>query len=155
MSPRAAWRLESMGFTHVYDYAAGKADWAAVGLPLKGTAGPWAGEYVRADVPTCRLDERLPDVRRRVRASSWDICIVVNDEQIVLGRLGGQVLRSDADLSVEEAMTEGPSTVRPSVTLEAILERMRKRNLTNVLVTRSDGTLIGVLRREEAEAALA
>src|SRR6266550_4700590 len=58
MSPRAAWRLESIGFTQVYDYVAGKADWGSFGLPLEGTKGARAGEHVRADVPTCRLEER-------------------------------------------------------------------------------------------------
>jgi hypothetical protein len=29
MSPRAASRLESLGFTQVNDYVAGKADWVA------------------------------------------------------------------------------------------------------------------------------
>src|SRR5712691_518454 len=33
MSPRAAWRLERLGFTPVYDYALGKVDWMAAGLP--------------------------------------------------------------------------------------------------------------------------
>jgi rhodanese-related sulfurtransferase len=37
MSPRAAWRLESIGFTEVHDYVAGKADWGSAGLPLEGT----------------------------------------------------------------------------------------------------------------------
>ena len=32
MSPRAALRLERFGF-EVYDYAAGKVDWLAAGLP--------------------------------------------------------------------------------------------------------------------------
>ena len=27
MSPRAAWRLDSLGFQQVYDYVAGEADW--------------------------------------------------------------------------------------------------------------------------------
>ena len=38
MSPRAAWRLDSLGFTEVYEYSAGKSDWAAYGLPLEGKA---------------------------------------------------------------------------------------------------------------------
>ena len=38
MSPRAAWRLKAAGFGPVYDYAAGKADWLAAGLPFQGTA---------------------------------------------------------------------------------------------------------------------
>src|SRR5712691_10735070 len=115
MSPRAAWRLEGMGFADVYDYVAGKADWAAIGLPLDGTLGPRAGQFARPDVPTARLDERLRDVRRRVGASGWDTCIVVNDEQVVLGRLGRRALARDDDVSVEEAMSPGPSTVRPSI----------------------------------------
>lgn len=32
MSPRAAWRLERLGFEPVYDYVAGKVDWMAAGL---------------------------------------------------------------------------------------------------------------------------
>jgi len=59
MSPRAAWRLESMGFAEVYDYVAGKADWGAPCLPLEVTAAPRVGELARRHVPTCRLDEPL------------------------------------------------------------------------------------------------
>src|SRR6266516_4054802 len=61
MSPRAAWRLESMGFTQVYDYTAGKLDWLAAGLATEGSNAqrPRAGDVARGDVPTCGLDERL------------------------------------------------------------------------------------------------
>ena len=73
MSPRAAWRLESIGFTRVYDYVAGKADWGSFGLPLQGTKGLRAGEFVRADGQTKRLvnvdvdyvDEYTSDKPRR------------------------------------------------------------------------------------------
>jgi CBS domain-containing protein len=44
--------------------------------------------------------------------------------------------------------------VRPGITLAAIVERMQSQNLTSALVTRSDGTLVGVLRRSDAGAAL-
>src|SRR5213595_2826063 len=48
-------RLESLGFTSVYDYVAGKADWGSFGLPLEGTRGSATriGAYLRRDVPTC------------------------------------------------------------------------------------------------------
>src|SRR5216684_779837 len=94
MSPRAAWRLESIGFTEVHDYVAGKADWGSAGLPLEGTRGSETrvGADINRDVPTCRLDERLADVRAQVRAAGWDACFVVNDEQVVLGRLGRTAL---------------------------------------------------------------
>ena len=51
-------------------------------------------------------------------------------------------------------MAAGPSTVRPSITLSEIVERMQSEKLTSALVTRSDGRLVGVLRRVDAEAAL-
>src|SRR2546425_4845442 len=110
MSPRAAWRLESIGFTRVYDYVAGKADWGSFGLPLEGTKGPRAGEYVRADVPTCRLEGRLRDVRRKVSGAGWDTCIVVNEQGVVLGRLGRKALAMEEDVAGEAGNKGGAGT---------------------------------------------
>ncbi len=156
MSPRAAWRLESIGFTQVHDYVAGKADWGSSGLPLEGTRGSRTrvGAHLRRDVPTCRLDERLSDVRARVRVAGWDTCFVVNDEQVVLGRLGRTALAGDDAVSVEQAMSAGPSTVRPSLELDRAVERMRSQNLTTLPVTTSEGRLFGLLERDTAERAL-
>lgn len=113
-----------------------------------------AGAYVRADVPTCRLDERLADVRERVEAAAWDTCFVVDSEGVVLGRLGRAALESDEDVRAEEAMTRGPSTIRPSARLEETVERMRRESLTSLPVTTSDGRLVGLLLREDAEQAV-
>jgi len=153
MSPRAAWRLETLGFDHVYDYTAGKADWASFGLPLEGhdASRPRAASIARADPPTCRLDERVAEVAARL-PDDWDVCVVTNDENVVLGMLGRRALRSHENARVEEAMTTGPSTIRPNTRLDAIAKRMRDQNLTRVLVTRSDGVLVGVLRREDVDA---
>lgn len=65
-----------------------------------------------------------------------------------------QRFAADDDVSLDEVMTLGPVTVRPSLELAAAVERMRKQNLTTLPVTRSDGVLIGVLPREDAEHAL-
>ncbi len=156
MSPRAAWRLESIGFTQVHDYIAGKADWGSAGLPLEGTRGSdtRVGAHLRRDVPTCRLDERLSDVRTRLRAAGSDTCFVVNDETVVLGRLGRTALAGEDDASVEQAMSAGPSTVRPSFELDRAVERMRRQNLTTLPVTTSEGHLLGLLERDAAEQAL-
>jgi CBS domain-containing protein len=158
MSPRAAWRLESLGFEQVYDYVAGKQDWGAFGLSLEGrlTEVGYAGDLARTDVPTCRLDDRLGDVRERARAAGWELAIVVNDEEIVLGRVGRKALReASSDARVEEVMSSGPGTIRPNTDLERIVQRLQERGLTSVVVTRSDGRLVGVLRREDAERRLA
>jgi len=52
MSPRAAWRLESLGFGEVYNYIASKVDWLAFGLPGEGdeAATPRAGDIPRREL---------------------------------------------------------------------------------------------------------
>jgi Mg/Co/Ni transporter MgtE len=156
LSPRAAWRLESIGFSEVHDYVAGKADWGSFGLPLEGRRGSQTrvGAHVRRDVPICRLDAPLGEVRTRVRAAGSDTCFVVNDENVVLGRLGRAALAGEDEVSVEQAMSAGPSTVRPSLELDRAVERMRTQNLTTLPVTTSDGRLFGLLERDTAEQAL-
>jgi len=96
----------------------------------------------------------MADVRERVAAAGWDTCFVTDATGVVLGRLGRAALAGSDDVSVEEAMTLGPSTVRPSLELDKAIERMRDQNLTSLPVTRSDGVLVGILRREDAERAL-
>ena len=155
MSPRAAWRLESIGFEQVYDYTAGKADWGSYGLPLEGAegSGTRVGAYVRTDVPNCRLDDRLQEVCARLDESGWDTCFVLNEERVVLGRIGRRAIRGRGDVTAEEAMTPGPSTIRPSARLREIVERMRRQNLTNLPVTTPDGRFVGLLTLRKAEKA--
>lgn len=52
-------------------------------------------------------------------------------------------------------MSEGPGTMRPDVPVEKLVERLHERDLQTAVVTTSDGRLVGVVRREEAESRLA
>ncbi|HEY2371860.1 MAG TPA: CBS domain-containing protein [Gaiellaceae bacterium] len=152
MSPRAASRLESIGFTRVYDYAAGKADWGSFGLPLEGDAdsSTRVGSLARADAPTCLPDELVADVAERA-ADEWKVCVVTNNDGVVLGLLGMDALRSKKRVRAEDAMALGPRTIRPSARPDAIARRMRDQNLKSIVVTRSDGVFVGVLRREDLD----
>src|SRR5579872_7131978 len=109
-----------MGYSEVYDYAAGKLDWMAAGLRTEGSNAmrPRAADVARKDAPTCRLQDRLGGVQERVRAAGWDACVVTNDERVVLGLLREKELGGDAGLRVEQAMRPGPSTFRPFVSIE-------------------------------------
>ena len=155
MSPRAASRLESLGFEQVYDYVAGKADWGSAGLPLEGAEGSQtrAGAHVRTDAPNCRPEDRLLEICERLEETGWDTCFVLDEQGVVLGRLGRRAIRSTSDISAEEAMTLGPSTVRPSARLEAMVERMQWQKLTTLPVTTSEGRLLGLLTLRDAEEA--
>jgi CBS domain-containing protein len=152
LSARAASRLEGLGFTCVYHYAAGKADWGSFGLPLEGTAdsSTRVGSLARADAPRCLPDELVSAVAERV-ADEWQICVVTNGEGVVLGLLGRQALRAAERVRADDAMSLGPSTIRPSARREAIAERMRDQELTRLVVTHPDGVFVGVLRREDLE----
>ena len=153
MSPRAAWRLESLGFTEVYDYVDGKTDWAAAGLITEGTSAtqPRLGALARRDAPTCRLDDRVGEIRDRVRAAGWKTCMVINDQDIVLGRLFGKELQLADDAIAGDVMRSGPSTYRANVTVAEIIERVRKGNWDTVPVSTPEGKLIGLARREDME----
>jgi CBS domain-containing protein len=152
MSPRAAWRLDSLGFGDVYDYVAGKLDWMAAGLPTEGTNAtrPRAGEVARKDVPTCGLKERLGSVRERVRQQGWDAVVVVNEERVVMWLLRSKELDSDSDLLIEQAMRPGPSVFRPFVRMEEMAHFMVEHNLESAPITTSDGRLVGLLLQRDA-----
>jgi Mg/Co/Ni transporter MgtE len=137
----------------VYDYVAGKLDWLAAGLPTEGSNAeqPRTGDVARRDVPTCRVDERLGDVAERARASGWNVCVVVNDERIVFGLLRSKELDGDPERRIEEAMRPGPSTFRPHVSAGEMARYMREHDLESSPITRSNGELIGMLMREDAE----
>ncbi len=155
MSPRAAWRLESLGFAQVYDYAAGKADWLAWGLPREGRAAqvPTVGEVARRDVPTCGLADRVADVKARAQAAGYDACVVVNAQRVVLGLLRGRELDADPAATAEAVMRAGPTTYRLDVPAREAGARMPERGVDALTVTTPDGTLVGLLRREDAERA--
>jgi hypothetical protein len=156
MSPRAAWRLERLGFRKVYDFVPGKMAWLAMGWPREGTAAgvPYAGEVARLGTPTCVLEDRVGDVRNTVLAVGRHVCIVVNDAGIVEGRLRGKALVETPQATAEEAMEIGPTTIRPNEPLEPLIERMHKRGVQTIIVSDPKGRLVGILYREDAERAL-
>ena len=104
----------------------------------------------RRDVPTCRLDEPIGEVRERVRAAGWDACVVMNDDRVVFGLLREKELNHGGDGPVEQVMSPGPSTFRPHVPIAEMAAYMTEHDLANSPITTSDGRLVGLLRREDA-----
>lgn len=151
MSARAAWRLEQLGFKS-FRYTPGKADWAASGLPLEGNRAnvPKVGDIARRDVPACGVDEKIGVVRDRVRALGWNLCMVVNEQRIVLGILRRKALEGDGDAPAGQVMSI-PSTYRPNTETQHVVEMMSERSWHALLVTTSDGELVGIVHREDAE----
>jgi 2-haloacid dehalogenase len=154
MSPRAAWRLETLGFEQAYDYVGGKADWLAHALPREGgkASVPSAGDLVDAHPPTCALDEDLGTVRAALESSGYGFCLVVNERRIVLGRVRKSAIRdADPGASAESVMEPGPSTVRPSTPARELVDQLARNDLKTAIVTTPGGCLVGVFRRADAE----
>jgi CBS domain-containing protein len=150
MSPRAAWRLERLGFTHVNDYAAGKVDWMAAGLPTvrAATTQLRALDIADRDPLTCAPDTPVSIAAQRAAESRQSSVVVLNDAGIVLGKVGPQELDGATDVAVEDVMQPGPTTVRAHEALGPLLERMAKRGVTEMIVTTPEGRLLGVIHRD-------
>ena len=153
MSNRAAWRFESLGFASVYRYVAGKRDWFAFGLPMEGEFAeiPKAIDVVRRDVPTCRLKDHVGEVYKRCQEVGWKVCLVVNEVNIVLGRVRREAWQAGPETPIEQIMENGPTTFRPDNFLEPLAKRMQEKKVGSVIITNSDGVLIGLLYRKDAE----
>ena len=118
MSPRAAWRLEQLGFTSVYEYTAGKVDWLAAGEPTEhqGTFAARVLSALDAAVPTCQLDDRAGLAAGRAAASGWPICVVLNPAGVVAGRLRVDSIAADDQRTADEAMEPGQRRSGPTTT---------------------------------------
>ena len=144
MSPRAAWRLEAAGFGPVYDYAAGKADWLAADLPFQGTA-ELAGMFTRRGVATVAEITPAAEALRLLDTQGFGPVLVLNQAGVVQGAAYRDALVSAPGEAETGSMVRfGVSTVRPSEDAAALAHRMSHAEVTRVVVTRSDGTLVGL-----------
>jgi hypothetical protein len=153
MSPRAACRLETLGFRDVHDYIAGKLDWMAHNLPVEGeqAGAPTAGRAARGDAVTCGLDDRVGPVRQQIGASDYPFALVTAPGGVLLGSLRGRALDCDPNVRVEGVMEPGPSTVRANTPADSLAKRLGERKLRWAIVTTPEGRLIGVASRENLE----
>ena len=151
MSARAAWRLETLGFADVHRYQPGKDDWLAARLPMEGTAAGVrrAVDVVRSDVPVCGLRDRVADAARRVHDEGWPLAVVVNEHNVVLGRLRPRDLDADSGAVAADLLVPGPRTMRGTRPVDEMAAWLDERSVPGVLVTTADGVLVGYVRRED------
>jgi Mg/Co/Ni transporter MgtE len=99
----------------------------------------------KRDVATCRPDELVVAVRDRVSSEGNEPVIVIDADRIVLGlvRPGGSI--GDPSLRVEDAMDPAPVTFRPNLPVGELPEYLERASPREILVTTSDGVLIGLV----------
>jgi CBS domain-containing protein len=143
MAPRAACRLEALGFSDVLVYRGGKSDWSAAGLPTEGAEIELRAGAVMHPAATCSPSDLIGDVREE--------SVVIDDDGVVVGRVGAEELDHEPDQRVEDVMKLGPTTVRANEPLQALVERMAKSDVPSILVSDPEGVLLGKLERTDAE----
>ena len=141
LSPRAAWRLEYLGFAEAYDYAVSKMDWLARGRDYEGDAD-LISRHLNRDVARCGPATPVNEVRAHVEREG--ICIVVNDAGVVFGAADAKALAGRQGPTAEDVMRPGVSTVRPSEERDKLDERLASRNIQRIVVTDLEGRLLGL-----------
>jgi CBS domain-containing protein len=122
-------------------------DWLAAGRPTEGTAIP-SGRVITAlqrDVPTCGLHDTAGPALQAALDRGWSICVVVNDADIVAGRLRAKHVDPNDQRQADDAMEPGPATIRAHEDLKATRERMSAKHVDVLLVTTPEGELLGAL----------
>ena len=143
MAPRAACRLEALGFSDVLVYRGGKSDWSAAGLPTEGTESELQAGDVMHPTATCSPSDQIADVHEE--------SVVIDDDGVIVGRVRAEQLDEEPGSRVDDVMTHGPTTVRADEPLQALVERMGKHDIPSMLVSDPDGVLLGKLERTDAE----
>ncbi|REF00928.1 rhodanese-like domain-containing protein [Thermomonospora umbrina] len=144
LSPRAAHRLEHLGARDVHDYTAGKRDWLSADLPYDGDA-VLVSLRTRRDPVVAALDDAVDEVADRVLGDAAGLAVVVDDGGVVQGVVGGRELTgSSTGDRAGDVMNTGVTTVRPGEEVDPLVERMRRAAIDDMVVTRPDGTLVGL-----------
>lgn len=143
-SRQAAIRLEKLGFGEVCDYPAGKMDWLSAGLPYEGHA-ELVARVTRRDPVTAAPGDPLSEVTDRILADPAGVAVVVDEDRIVQGMIGEEeIADAPPGATAGDAMDTGPVTVRPGDDLAGLVARMERERVRHAVVTRSDGTLVGL-----------
>lgn len=134
----------------MYDYVNGKSDWLAADLPFEGTTR-LTGMYTRRQVATASEDTPAAEALARLEAQGFGPVVVVNHAGVVMGAAYRDGLRSAGPgVVVKAVMRPGVSTVRPSEETGSLVHRMDDMQKTRAIVTRCDGTLVGLFFASDA-----
>jgi CBS domain-containing protein len=121
-----------------------RADWLAADLPFEGTAR-LAGMFTRRGVAAVAEGTPAGEALRLLEVQGFGPVLVLNEAGVVMGAAYRDRLQAaSADAAVGTVMRLGVSTVRPSQDAAALAGRMGQAGVTREVVTRSDGTLIGL-----------
>jgi len=135
----------------VYDLIGGRAAWTVLGLPTEGAVGD------RGRISSLVRVARTMPIGSRVReiiavgAGPDEMIAVVDKRGVLLGAVDSAAGALPPDTPVERIMMPAPSTMRPDVRVDEVVQRLRKDRLERIFVTAVNGTLFGVASLKELD----
>jgi rhodanese-related sulfurtransferase len=149
LSARAAARLEAFGFRSVFDYRGSKTAWLAMDKPAEGSVpdAVRAGTLARP-AATCGPGTPLADLPA---AGPGGVVLVVGEDGVVLGAIRPDEVPTDGAASALDVAQPGPTSVRPSITVDELARSMDRAGEEHVVVSTLDGVLVGIVERADLE----
>lgn len=101
--------------------------------------------FTRRGVATVTERATAAEASRLLDAQGFGPVVVINQAGVVMGvAYQDQLTGAAGEAEVRTVMRFAISTVRPSEDAAALAHRMDQRGVTRVVVTRSEGTLVGL-----------
>ena len=131
-------------------YKPGKADWLAHGLAVEKSSGEprMVIDRMEGNIPTCHGNDSAAEIKIRAENAGFKWCPVINEEGVLLGVVREKMWQGDPTVRAAAIMDFAPTTIRPSYPVDDAVELLLKKNHEFILVTSSDGKLLGVFRHE-------
>jgi Mg/Co/Ni transporter MgtE len=135
----------------VYDLIGGRASWTVLGLPTEGAVGDRGriSSVVRLS-PTVPIDSTVREIVALGSAPGETIA-VVDERGVLLGAVDAGAVALPPDTPIERIMMPAPSTIRPDLRVDEVVQRLRKDQLESIFVTAINGTLFGVASLKELD----
>jgi hypothetical protein len=88
-------------------------------------------------------------VRQGIADSPYGFALVLSEGGVLLGRVRRSAPEALADQDpIEPILEAGPSTIRPHLSPDRMRDRLKDKGFRTLVVTRPDGTFLGVVRRD-------
>ena len=82
-----------------------------------------------------------------------ELVVVTDDDDVVLGTIRAETAGLPDTTRVTAVMQTGPATVRPSIPVRDLAKSMDENGEAHMLVTTLGGSLVGLVRRADLDAA--
>ena len=103
-------------------------------------------------------DRRIRDVAPEMTDAPLDLCLVVDERGVLLGRVDGMPADVDPDTEIGEVMRTAPGTEKPDTFLHDLVEGLRDTRYQRVILTAREpseaGRCLGVVLLSDVERVL-